>query len=76
MVKYYMLIDLGNTFSCCEGKQICVCVLTMKTLGLWANGGVAPSTLTLALYHRTEMSSLLHAPASLPQGVNLLAVIK
>jgi hypothetical protein len=23
----------------------------MKTLGLWANGGVAPSTVTLALYH-------------------------
>lgn len=52
-----------------------VCVVTMKTLGLWANGGVAPSTLTLALYHSTEMGGLLHAPASLPQGESLLALI-
>jgi len=44
-----MLIDFGKTFSCFEGKQICVCVLTMKTLGLGVSGGIAPSTLTLAL---------------------------
>ena len=25
MIKYYTLIDFGKTFSCCEGKQICVC---------------------------------------------------